>query len=115
MARSIWSGGWPSAWGVFVGTHLTMTHGLFPNGVLPDVWVGFLGAAWSLSTEWQFYVLALLVGKRLGLVRMAWLFVIMAGVACSGVGVLIGFVIPRFASVLADLGGDTPVRSGVFF
>lgn len=80
-ARFIWSGGWPSAWGVFVVTHLTMTHGLFPNGVLPDVWVGFLGAAWSLSTEWQFYLLALLVGKRLGLLRMAWLFVIMAGVA----------------------------------
>jgi peptidoglycan/LPS O-acetylase OafA/YrhL len=80
-ARFIWSGGWPSAWGVFVVTHLTMTHGLFPNGVLPDVWVGFLGAAWSLSTEWQFYVLALLVGKRLGLVWMAWLFVFMAGVA----------------------------------
>ena len=80
-ARFIWSGGWPSAWGLFVVTHLTMTHGLFPNGVLPDVWVGFLGAAWSLSTEWQFYVLALLVGKRLGLMRMAWLFVIMAGVA----------------------------------
>jgi peptidoglycan/LPS O-acetylase OafA/YrhL len=53
-ARYIWSGGWPSAWGVFIATHLTMTHGLFPNGALPDVWVGFLGAAWSLSTEWQF-------------------------------------------------------------
>ena len=27
---------------------------------------GFLGAAWSLSTEWQFYLLALLIGGRLG-------------------------------------------------
>ena len=36
-----------------------MTHGLFPKAVLPDVWVSFLGATWSLSTEWQFYVLAL--------------------------------------------------------
>jgi peptidoglycan/LPS O-acetylase OafA/YrhL len=40
--------------------HLTMTHGLFPNGVLKDVWVSYLGSAWSLSTEWQFYLLALL-------------------------------------------------------
>jgi peptidoglycan/LPS O-acetylase OafA/YrhL len=82
-ARFIWSGGWPSAWGVFVVTHLTMTHGLFPNGVLPDLWVGFLGAAWSLSTEWQFYVLALLVGVRLGSIRMAWLFLAMAAVAVA--------------------------------
>lgn len=77
-ARFIWSGGWPSAWGLFVVTHLTMTHGLFPNGVLPDVWVGFLGSAWSLSTEWQFYVLALLVGERLGSMRLAWLFLVIA-------------------------------------
>jgi peptidoglycan/LPS O-acetylase OafA/YrhL len=82
-ARYIWSGGWPSAWGVFIATHLTMTHGLFPNGVLPDVWVGFLGAAWSLSTEWQFYLLALLIGERLGLRRMAWLFLAMSAAAAA--------------------------------
>ena len=76
-ARDIWSGGWPSTWGVGIVTHLTMTHGLFPNGVLPDVWVGFLGASWSLSTEWQFYLLALPIGERLGLRRMAWLFLLM--------------------------------------
>jgi peptidoglycan/LPS O-acetylase OafA/YrhL len=63
-ARSIWSDGWPSTWGVEIAAHLTMTHGLFPDGVLPDAWVSFLGASWSLSTEWQFYVLALLLGRR---------------------------------------------------
>jgi peptidoglycan/LPS O-acetylase OafA/YrhL len=73
-ARDIWSGGWPHDWALFIATHLTMTHGLFPNFVLPDVWVGFLGAAWSLSTEWQFYLLALLIGERLGLRSLAWLF-----------------------------------------
>ncbi len=73
-ARFIWSGGWPNDWGLFIAAHLTMTHGLFPDGVLPDVWVGFLGAAWSLSTEWQFYLLALLIGGRLGLRSLAWLF-----------------------------------------
>jgi len=80
-ARHIWSGGWPSGWGVGIATHLTMTHGLFPNGVLPDVWVGFLGAAWSLSTEWQFYLLALLIGHRLGQRRMAWVFLAMSAAA----------------------------------
>ena len=82
-AREIWSGGWPSRWASFVATHLSMTHGLFPNGVLPDVWVGFLGASWSLSTEWQFYLLALLIGAQLGLRRMAWAFLAMAAAAIA--------------------------------
>jgi len=82
-ARSIWSGGWPQDWGGFIATHMTMTHGLFPNGVLPNVWVGFLGAAWSLSTEWQFYLLALLIGARLGPRRMAWLFLAMSAASIA--------------------------------
>ena len=77
-ARYLWAGGWPSNWGIGIATHLTMTHGLFPDGVLPGAWVAFLGTAWSLSTEWQFYVLALLLGHRLGLVRMAALFLALA-------------------------------------
>jgi peptidoglycan/LPS O-acetylase OafA/YrhL len=77
-ARYLWAGGWPSNWGIGIATHLTMTHGLFPDGVLPGAWVAFLGTAWSLSTEWQFYVLALLLGHRLGLVRMATLFLALA-------------------------------------
>jgi peptidoglycan/LPS O-acetylase OafA/YrhL len=64
LARSIWSQGWPSHWPAEIAAHLTMTHGLFPNGLLPDAWVSFLGAAWSLSTEWQFYFFALLLGRR---------------------------------------------------
>jgi peptidoglycan/LPS O-acetylase OafA/YrhL len=81
QAHYIWSEGWPSNWEIGIAAHLTMTHGLFPNGTLPDVWVGFLGAAWSLSTEWQFYVIALLFGQRLGLLRMAWLFLALAATA----------------------------------
>lgn len=63
-AFSIWSQDWPRTWAVEIAAHLTMTHGLFPDAVLPDAWVSFLGAAWSLSTEWQFYLLALLLGRR---------------------------------------------------
>ena len=87
-ARDIWSGGWPVAWAGELAAHLTMTHGLLPHAVLPYAWVSFLGAAWSLSTEWQFYVLlaALAAGRgpraRRGLV---WLFlaVAAAGLAWS--------------------------------
>ncbi len=72
-ARAIWSDGWPDQWRAYVLTHLTMTHGLVPNGVMPDAWVGFLGAAWSLSTEWQFYLLALVVMPRRGGSPAPWL------------------------------------------
>jgi peptidoglycan/LPS O-acetylase OafA/YrhL len=65
-AHSIWSQGWPVTWAPELLAHLTMTHGLFPDGVLPDMWVSFLGAAWSLSTEWQFYGLVLLAGRAFG-------------------------------------------------
>jgi peptidoglycan/LPS O-acetylase OafA/YrhL len=77
-ARYLWAGGWPSDWALGIATHLTMTHGLFPDGFSSAIWVRFLGTAWSLSTEWQFYLLALLLGHRLGLQRMAWLFLAMA-------------------------------------
>ncbi|MBV8615897.1 MAG: acyltransferase [Acetobacteraceae bacterium] len=53
--RSMWSTGWPRSWAAEIGAHLTMLHGLLPEGVLPGAWVSFLGAAWSLSTEAQFY------------------------------------------------------------
>jgi peptidoglycan/LPS O-acetylase OafA/YrhL len=63
-ARTICVKNWPGAWLPEIAAHLTMTHGLFPNAVWPGVWLSFLGAAWSLSTEWQFYLLALLVAGR---------------------------------------------------
>jgi peptidoglycan/LPS O-acetylase OafA/YrhL len=78
QARDIWSGGWPRGWVAEIVTHLTMTHGLLPDAIVPGTWVSFLGSAWSLSTEWQFYVLALLVGARIGPNRMAVAFLVLA-------------------------------------
>jgi len=84
LARDIWSQGWPVHWTVEIAAHLTMTHGLFPNGVLPDVWVSFLGASWSLSTEWQFYVLALLLGRsRMSAERLVAVFLMLAAVGLA--------------------------------
>lgn len=82
-AHGIWAEGWPRYWAAEIVAHLTMTHGLFPNGVLPDAWVSFLGAAWSLSTEWQFYVLALFLGRaRISGVRA--LALVFLGLAAAG-------------------------------
>lgn len=45
-------------------------------------------------------------------VRSALLYpALMAVVACVGVTVLLGFVVPRFAAILADLGGTLPVST----
>lgn len=77
-AHAIWPVGWPRAWVTEGIAHLTMTHGLLPYGILPDLWMSFLGSAWSLSTEWQFYVLALLAGARIGPRRMAAAFLCLA-------------------------------------
>jgi peptidoglycan/LPS O-acetylase OafA/YrhL len=65
-AHQIWSDGWPETWALDLLAHLTMLHGIFPNILLPDIWISLLGAAWSLSTEWQFYALVAIIGARLG-------------------------------------------------
>jgi peptidoglycan/LPS O-acetylase OafA/YrhL len=81
-AGSIWSTGWPAHWRAAMLAHLTMTHGLFPDAVFPDIWVAYLGAAWSLSTEWQFYALAALAAPwmRRGLTGFAMLLLTLAAV-----------------------------------
>jgi peptidoglycan/LPS O-acetylase OafA/YrhL len=86
-ARLIWSQGWPASWPIDLATHLTMLHGLLPNGLLPHVWVSFLGSAWSLSTEWQFYALVAVIGARFGRgERGHWrLVVLLLGVALAAV------------------------------
>src|ERR1700733_329899 len=77
-ARDIWSVGWPRAWLAELVAHLTMTHGLLPDAIIPGAWVSFLGSAWSLSTEWQFYVLALLLGVRVGSGKLVVAFLCLA-------------------------------------
>jgi peptidoglycan/LPS O-acetylase OafA/YrhL len=38
--------------------HLSLLHGAIPNTILRDSQYMFLGPAWSLSLEWQFYLIA---------------------------------------------------------
>ena len=38
--------------------HLTMLHGLVPHSLLPFSQYGIVGQAWSISVEWQFYLVA---------------------------------------------------------
>ncbi len=38
--------------------HSTLLHGLMPDSVLPYTSYAFMGQAWSLTLEWQFYLVA---------------------------------------------------------
>ncbi len=38
--------------------HLSLLHGIFPDNILNQSEYIFLGPAWSLSLEWQFYLVA---------------------------------------------------------
>jgi len=66
-ARAIVSPGLPTPLLPHVAAHLLLLHGLIPQSLLPYAYVTLLGPAWSLSTEWQFYVvIGLLAPRRLG-------------------------------------------------
>ncbi|MFG1346775.1 acyltransferase [Xanthobacter autotrophicus DSM 431] len=41
-----------------LGLHLTLLHGILPDTFLPFASSTFLAPAWSLSLEWQFYLVA---------------------------------------------------------
>lgn len=38
--------------------HIPLLHGLIPDAVLPSGAYAFMGQAWSLTLEWQFYLIA---------------------------------------------------------
>ncbi len=41
--------------------HITMLHGIIPQDVLPNASGAILNPAWSISLEWQFYLIAPLI------------------------------------------------------
>jgi peptidoglycan/LPS O-acetylase OafA/YrhL len=55
-ARDIVAAGWPPQAMAHIAAHLVMAQGLLPPALLPDAEFAILGPAWSLSTEWQFYL-----------------------------------------------------------
>jgi peptidoglycan/LPS O-acetylase OafA/YrhL len=62
--------------------HFLLLHGLAPSAQLPGEPYTFLGVAWSLSLEWQFYCLAPVA--LILATRMRWGFAILAMLAGTG-------------------------------
>jgi peptidoglycan/LPS O-acetylase OafA/YrhL len=69
----------PHFW-AHVIAHLTLLHGLIPDNILPRAAFSILAPAWSLSLEWQFYLVAPFV---IGMVRRTWALVVLA-LGCLG-------------------------------
>jgi peptidoglycan/LPS O-acetylase OafA/YrhL len=64
MAAMFWTIGVPAHFQGDLLAHLFLAQGLVPQGMLPYAYVSLLGPAWSLSTEFQFYIVMALVLAR---------------------------------------------------
>jgi peptidoglycan/LPS O-acetylase OafA/YrhL len=65
IAGSFWAWYPPVSYAWQVLAHVFLIHGMIPAGVAPWIWISVLAPAWSLSTEWQFYIFMALVMPRL--------------------------------------------------
>lgn len=83
--------------------HLSMLHGTIPNNILYDSQYMFLSPAWSLSLEWQFYLVAplviALIQKPKGAIIAALSALILLAIYQMG-----GFGFFRLHSILAGAG-----------
>ncbi len=52
-----WQAIYSDIW-IHLGSHLTMLHGMIPPRILPYSATSLLYPAWSISLEWQFYLIA---------------------------------------------------------
>jgi len=69
--------------------HLTMLHGLIPDSILPSSQFAIVGQAWSISVEWQFYLIAPLLFAMIARGRwraLACALLVLCGLRASNYG-----------------------------
>lgn len=82
-------------WPAHIFAHLTMLHGVFPRNILPAAETAFLGQAWNISTEFQFYLVAPLLIWGATHSRLTQI----ATVAGASIATVLGFFYPNSANL----------------
>lgn len=77
-------------WFAHTALHITLLHGVIPDTILKYASSAFLAPAWSLSLEWQFYLLApfILLGMRHR--RFLWVPILLIAVSIVSLSGVIG-------------------------
>jgi peptidoglycan/LPS O-acetylase OafA/YrhL len=101
-----WADGLPHPFWAHLLAHLVLVQGMLPDAVLPYSWVTLLGAAWSLSTEAQFYVVMAAIGRR---ARPAALVVLLLAAA-----VLFRLLVPHLGAAWRFSRAFLPAASAYF-
>lgn len=93
---------WPN-----VFTHATMLHGIVPNSVIPYGVLAFNLPGWSLSLEWQFYLLAPLILRSVSRVSSGAILGFSIVLSLLGIGYQLGWVGPYIEpnSVIVTVAG----------